>query len=158
MEKIKTPEEILNLYLQLAYIDIREQIPHKYETHLVAAMLEYGRQQYAIGNEHGRTYYSRKAQSAQKLNFDTIEKVVCEYFEIEPSEVQAKTRKREIVIPRQICHQLSAKNKVGSLSEIGFRFGRKDHSTVLHSIRTVKDLIKTDKIFRAQYEELVSKF
>lgn len=155
MEKIKTPEEILT--------EIENKTSWVLSSDLIMevffpAMQEYGRQQYELGNEHGRTYYSRKAQSAQKLNFDAIEKVVCEYFEIEPAEIQAKTKKREIVIPRQICHQLSAKNNVGSLSEIGFRFGRKDHSTVLHSIRTVKDLIKTDKIFRAKYEELVSKF
>lgn len=155
MKKCNTPEEILS--------EIESKTSWVLSSDLIVevffpAMLEYGRQQYELGNEHGRTYYSRKAQSANKLNFDVVEKVVCDYFEIKPVDIQIKTRKRKIIIPRQLCHHISFENSLGSLAEIGYRFGKKDHATVLHSTRTIKNLRETNRDFRKQYDELISKF
>lgn len=57
------------------------------------------------------------------------------------------TRRRDLVIARQISMLLSKENTRQSLSYIGYHIGRKDHATVLHAIKTVKNLIETkDKV------------
>lgn len=93
-----------------------------------------------------------------KVSFDSIEQSVCEFVKITPEELQFKTRKREVVEGRQICHFLSRENKLGSLREIAFRFGHKDHATVLHSIKTVKELIETNKDYQKKYKSFIESF
>lgn len=94
----------------------------------------------------------------REIPLEYIERVVCDYFGITPEEIEVKKRDRNIVLPRQLCHHFSKEMTKKSLSEIGWRFGRKDHATVLHSTKTINNLRETNKSFRAKYEELVSKF
>lgn len=88
--------------------------------------------------------------------YDSIFKKVCDVYELEPKYVLArnKTRLRDIVEIRQISLTLF-KHKVasGSLKEKGAYF-KKDHATVLHSIKTVKNLRETDRVFREKTAEL----
>jgi chromosomal replication initiator protein len=95
-----------------------------------------------------------------KITFDSIEKAVCAWVDCRPEELQVKTRKREVVEARQICHYLSKNTipKLGSLSKIGERFGNKDHATVLHSIRTVTSLISTDSEYKEKYQTFIESF
>jgi chromosomal replication initiation ATPase DnaA len=92
------------------------------------------------------------------ITLDSIEKSVCDYICITPEELQHKTRKREFVIGRQLCHYLSKKYTKTSLAIIGKRFGNKDHATVLHSNRTISDLIETDKDFQREYLPFLESF
>lgn len=112
---------------------------------------QYGRQQYELGKAH-------KNEPEPGMTFDKIENVICDHFGITPEEIEVKKRDRKVVLPRQLCHYFASQYGIGSLAEIGNRFGRKDHCTVLYSVRTINNLKETDWIFRAQYEELVSKF
>jgi hypothetical protein len=85
---------------------------------------------------------------------EIISTEVCNYFNIHPDMLQSKTRKREIVKPRQTVMYLS-KNLTGySLKEIGKQIGGKDHATVLSSCRTVKNLMETDKYLKSQVEAI----
>ena len=59
-----------------------------------------------------------------------------------------KTRKREIVQARQITMYLAKAFTKNSLKTIGEHFGGRDHTTVIHSCQTVKDLMDTDTVFR----------
>lgn len=96
--------------------------------------------------------------STNEVSYDSIEKSVCEFIGITPEELQIKTRKREVVEGRQICHFLSRNNGLGSLAGIAERFGKKDHATCLHSIKTVKDLLNTDKAYREKYKSFIESF
>ncbi len=84
---------------------------------------------------------------------DIIEKV-CKHFEIEPTTIHTKSRKREVVQVRQIAMYLSKKHTDSSSSKIGQLIGNKDHATVLHACKIVKDQIEVDKTFRADMEEI----
>lgn len=84
---------------------------------------------------------------------DIIEKV-CKHFEIEPIAIHTKSRKREVVQVRQIAMYLSKKHTDSSSSKIGQLIGNKDHATVLHACKIVKDQVEVDKAFRAELEEI----
>lgn len=159
MEKIKTPEEMLMVdSIQHTKIGF-EGAWYLSEKEVINAMLEYGRQQYAKGQEAGRFYYNRSEVSLKrKVTFDQIEKAVCNFFNVSPEDIEKKKRDRKVVFPRQVCHHLATRFGIASDSEIGYRFGRKDRTTVMHSVKTIKNLLDTDKVFRLQYEELLSKF
>jgi len=96
--------------------------------------------------------------SDDELTFDSLESKVCEFIRISPGVLQLKSRKREIVWGRQILHYIAKNKNMGSLSEIGFRFGNKDHATVLHSNRTVEALLETDKVFIKEYKSFIESF
>ncbi len=72
---------------------------------------------------------------------DKIIKEVCRYFELTPEAIKVRTRKREIVNTRQYSMYFLKLNTGLSLKSIGTHFGEKpyDHTSVLHSIRTIND-------------------
>lgn len=89
-----------------------------------------------------------------EVNIDYIQKSVCEYYQITLDDIKGKSRKKEVVIPRQVGIYLSKNYTTLSLKTIGLYFGGRDHSTVIHSIETVEDMMVTDKKFKAQMLEL----
>jgi len=92
-----------------------------------------------------------------EVSIPGIIKVVSSHFNLEPEVLQAKNRKREIVQARQIAMFFSKKMTNYSLSAIGAEIGGKDHATVLHSYKTVKNLIETDKNFKSHIIEIGKK-
>jgi hypothetical protein len=95
--------------------------------------------------------------SSKEITIDTIQKMVCEYFDVPYDKLLQKTRKREIVQARQITMYLAKAFTKNSLKTIGEHFGGRDHTTVIHSCQTVKDLMDTDGIFRENVLELQQK-
>jgi chromosomal replication initiator protein len=95
--------------------------------------------------------------SSKEITIDTIQKMVCDFYEIPYDKLQAKTRKREIVQARQISMFLAKQFTKNSLKNIGDHFGGRDHTTVIHSCQTVKDLMDTDVMIREQVKELQQK-
>jgi chromosomal replication initiator protein len=92
-----------------------------------------------------------------EVSIDYIQKVVCDYFELEMEMLKSKTRKRNVVQARQIAMYFAKNMTKSSLSSIGAHCGGKDHATVLHACRTVNNLIETDKKFKASVQELQKK-
>lgn len=84
---------------------------------------------------------------------DIIQKV-CSHYEIEDSAIHTKTRKREVVQVRQVAMYLAKKHTDSSSSKIGQLIGNKDHATVLHACKIVKDQVEVDKAFKANIEEI----
>ena len=80
---------------------------------------------------------------------------VCKTFKVEPNVIldSGRCRKRDFVIVKQVTMTLFKLRTNLSLTAIGNYFER-DHATTLHSIKTVKNLIDTDRIFREQTSEL----
>ena len=92
-----------------------------------------------------------------EMSLDFIEQNVADYYNIETEAIQSKSRKREIVQARQITMYFAKQLTKNSLSSIGAQIGGKDHATVLHACKTVKNLIETDKKFNKQVEEIRKK-
>ncbi|GAB6393789.1 MAG: chromosomal replication initiator protein DnaA [Bacteroidales bacterium] len=90
----------------------------------------------------------------KQISIQTIEEEVCRYFNLERSVIQTCSRKREIVQARQITMYLSKKYTNHSFSHIGKMIGKKDHATVLHACKTIKDQIEINKTFRSSLEEI----
>jgi chromosomal replication initiator protein len=95
--------------------------------------------------------------SSKEITIDNIQKMVCEYFDVAYERLQQKTRKREIVQARQITMYLAKAFTKNSLKTIGEHFGGRDHTTVIHSCQTVKDLMDTDSVFKENVMELTQK-
>ena len=91
--------------------------------------------------------------TAREVSIDYIQKVVCDYFDLNIELLKSKTRKREVVQARQIAMFFSKKLTKSSLANIGAHCGGKDHATVLHACKTVNNLMETDKTFRGYIDE-----
>ncbi|MEI6852827.1 MAG: chromosomal replication initiator protein DnaA [Bacteroidota bacterium] len=95
--------------------------------------------------------------NSREISIDYIQKVVCDYFDINIDMLNSKTRKREIVQARQLSMFFAKRMTKASLASIGLHCGNKDHATVLHACRTVNNLIETDKQFKTYVDELEKK-
>ncbi|NVO04007.1 MAG: chromosomal replication initiator protein DnaA [Bacteroidetes bacterium] len=95
--------------------------------------------------------------TSREISIDYIQKVVCDYFNIEMEAINSKTRKRDIVQARQLAMFFSKRMTKSSLATIGLQCGNKDHATVLHACRTVNNLIETDKQFKSYVDEIEKK-
>lgn len=95
--------------------------------------------------------------SSKEITIDTIQKMVCDFFNVPYDKLLQKTRKREIVQARQITMYLAKSFTKNSLKTIGEHFGGRDHITVIHSCQTVKDLMDTDSLFKENVLELHQK-
>lgn len=88
------------------------------------------------------------------ITVDGIIDTVCKHFGIDTSVIHTKSRKREVVQVRQIAMYLAKKHTDSSSSKIGQLIGGKDHATVLHAFKIVKEQCEVDKNFRADVESL----
>jgi chromosomal replication initiator protein len=78
------------------------------------------------------------------VNIDCIQKKVAEHFDIRLADMTSKRRPENIAFPRQIAMFLSRQMTESSLNTIGEAFGGRDHGTVLHACRLVKDRMEVD--------------
>lgn len=78
------------------------------------------------------------------INIETIQKKVAEHFDIRLADMTSKRRPENIAFPRQVAMFLSRQMTASSLSTIGEAFGGRDHGTVLHACRLVKDRMEVD--------------
>lgn len=90
----------------------------------------------------------------KKLTVDSISEVVCKHFNIKTELLQTTSRKREIVQARQVAMYLSKLHTELSLAQIGAIIGKKNHATVLHACKAVKDQLEVDKSFRDDLDEI----
>ena len=91
------------------------------------------------------------------VSVDFIQKTVAESFKIDPEVMKGKVKKREIVIPRQVAMYFCKRYTQLTLALIGENFGGRDHSTVIHALESVEDMMKTDANFKATVDELGKK-
>jgi chromosomal replication initiator protein len=82
------------------------------------------------------------------VSIDTSQKRVAEHFDIRLADMTSKRRPENIAFPRQIAMYLSRQLTESSLNTIGEAFGGRDHGTVLHACRLVKDRMQVDSQVR----------
>jgi chromosomal replication initiator protein len=92
-----------------------------------------------------------------EMSIEYLQKVVTEHFNIPLESIKSKTRKKEIVIARQVAMYLAKQYTKHSLKSIGQYCGGRDHSTVIHAIQAVDDMLHTEHQFKASFEEIKRK-
>ena len=82
--------------------------------------------------------------SENKVTIDLIQSTVCKFFKISKNEMLSSRRSRYLVRPRQTAIYLTKILTSRSLPEIGREFSNRDHTTIIHSVKTIEKLIKED--------------
>lgn len=96
-------------------------------------------------------------ESRAVVNIDTIQKIVATEYDIRLADMTSKRRPENIAFPRQVAMFLSRHLTESSLSAIGEAFGGRDHGTVLHACRLVKDRMEVDPAIRQRVGMLEKK-
>lgn len=97
---------------------------------------------------------SIKKIERKKITAEVIEQVVCNYYNISADLIQSSSRKRQIVQARQVAMFLTKNYTEMSLAQIGSVIGKKNHATVLHAYKTVKEQMEVDRTFREEVAEI----
>ena len=92
---------------------------------------------------------------AQAITIPNIQKTVADYYQLRLTDLLSKKRSRSIARPRQMAMTLAKELTEHSLPEIGDAFGGRDHTTVLHACRTIRELRETDGKLRQDWDKLV---
>jgi len=90
----------------------------------------------------------------KQITLENIKKIIAEYYKIRVSDLLSKRRSRSITRPRQIAMTLAKELTNHSLPEIGDAFGGRDHTTVLHACRKIKELRLQEKRIEEDYNNL----
>lgn len=90
------------------------------------------------------------------VSIDNITKTVCTVLNVDENKLRDKTRKKEIVLARQLAMYFSKELTKSSLKTIGLHFGGRDHSTVIHSCNSIEGMLKEDVSIKKLVENLKS--
>jgi len=95
--------------------------------------------------------------SENKVTIDLIQTTVCQFFKISKNEMLSARRSRYLVRPRQTAIYLTKLLTSKSLPEIGRSFSNRDHTTVIHSVKTIERLRQEDKDLNSNIDNLKNK-
>ncbi len=91
----------------------------------------------------------------KQVSIDNIQRIVAEYYKIKISDILSKRRSRSVARPRQMAMALSKELTNHSLPEIGEAYGGRDHTTVLHACRKIKELREADSEIAEDWKNLL---
>ncbi|MFT5085643.1 MAG: chromosomal replication initiator protein [Lentisphaeria bacterium] len=89
------------------------------------------------------------------VSIDNIQRIVAEYYKIKISDLHSKRRSRSVARPRQVAMYLAKDLTHHSLPEIGEVFGGRDHTTVLHACRKIKELLESNADMKEDVKNLL---
>lgn len=95
-----------------------------------------------------------RVREIRRVRIEDILKLVSKHFKVPRNDLLSSRRSRDVVRPRQIAMYLAKSLTSRSLPEIGRRFGGRDHTTVLHSVRKVEQMMKDDGELQQEIELL----
>ena len=109
-----------------------------------------------IGMDLAREMLGAQVQAPRnnQVTLQVIIDAVTNFYNVKLQDLQSRRRHKSITEPRQICMWLARKNTRFSLEEIGGYFGGRDHTTVMHSIKTVDNRSENDSTYAAQVKQL----
>jgi chromosomal replication initiator protein len=93
----------------------------------------------------------------RRITVDEIQKTVAEHFQLKQADLLSDRRNRAVARPRQIAMYLCKQHTTRSYPDIGRRFGGRDHTTVLHGVRKVGELMTQDDQVARDVEALTRK-
>ena len=91
----------------------------------------------------------------KQVSLDNIKRKAAEYYKIKVADLMSKRRNRSVARPRQVAMALAKELTQHSLPEIGDAFGGRDHTTVLHACRKIKELRDTNSDISEDYQNLL---
>ena len=97
-------------------------------------------------------------QPRQEVTITKIIDTVVDYYGVKLSDLQSKRRQKSIAFPRQVCMYLARKHTRYSLEEIGGYFGGRDHTTVMHAVRTIEKQAGDNEQLRDVLDSLTDRF
>jgi chromosomal replication initiator protein len=109
----------------------------------------------ALIDEILTNFISRK--EVKELSVEEIREQVASYFKITVDDINSRSRKRNIVQARQIVMHLAKELTNFSLAAIGSVLGNRNHATVLYALKSVKNLVDTDHLFKSDLERIKEK-
>ena len=89
------------------------------------------------------------------ITIEQIQRKVSDFFGVTVSDLKAKTRTKAVALPRQIAMYLARDLTHASLAEVGRAFGGKDHTTVLHAVEKIKNLLTEDAKLKKSVDGLI---
>ena len=92
---------------------------------------------------------------ARLVTIENIQKTVADYFKVRVADLLSQRRNRSIARPRQVAMMLAKELTHHSLPEIGDAFGGRDHTTVMHACKRIKELQDTEQRMREDYSNLL---
>ena len=91
------------------------------------------------------------------INVEHIQNLVAAHYNLNIQEMLSPRRSRSLARPRQIAMYLSKQHTTNSLPEIGRKFSNRDHTTVIHAVKKIEDLIKKDNEIKQSVLEIKKK-
>jgi len=88
----------------------------------------------------------------RRVTIDEIQRKVAEHFTLKMSDLLSERRARAVARPRQVAMYLCKKLTPRSLPEIGRKFGGRDHTTVMHAVKKIDELMNEDASFKDEVE------
>lgn len=153
LEGIDMPDDVVDYIAQNITSNIREL-----EGALISVLAQSSFNRREIDMDLAHQIVRNFVKNANReISIDSLQKIVADYFRLGVEKLKEKTRKREVVQARQIAMYFAKHYTKSSLKTIGLHFGGRDHSTVIHALHTVDDLMATDKEFRRYVEDIKKK-
>ena len=91
------------------------------------------------------------------ISVESIQKIVASHFNLNLQEMLSPRRSRSLARPRQIAMYLAKQHTTNSLPDIGRKFSNRDHTTVIHAVRKIDELIKKDNEVKQNVSEVKKK-
>lgn len=101
-----------------------------------------------VAKEHLKL--NEELENQKNLTIESITKTVANYYKIPMGDIRGKAKTKEVALPRQVAMFLVSKMLKPTLKDNGQYFSGRDHSTVLHAIKTISDKLKTDGLLAQQ--------
>ena len=153
-EGVEMPDDVINFIAEHIKSNIREM-----EGFLVSLIAQSSLNRKAITIGLARQIAERFVNSSNReITINYIITSVCEEMGTSQEDFFKSTRKRNVVQARQLSMYFAKKYTKASLVVIGEKCGKKDHATVIHALKTIDNLLETDKQFRAMTEKIEQKF
>ena len=95
--------------------------------------------------------------SNNAISIESIQNIVAGYFNLKIDEMLSARRSRSLARPRQIAMYLAKQNTTNSLPEIGRKFSNRDHTTVIHAVKKIEELMKKDNEIKQNVTEIKKK-
>ena len=95
--------------------------------------------------------------SKNAISIESIQNIVANYFNLKIDEMLSARRSRSLARPRQIAMYLAKQNTTNSLPEIGRKFSNRDHTTVIHAVKKIEELMKKDNEIKQNVMEIKKK-
>ena len=149
---LEVPEPVLGLIAEHCRSSVREL-----EGALIKLLAMSSITQRDLTIDLARDVLSTTLPAQQPVTPENIEKAVCDAFGVKLADLQSKSRQRHVTEPRQVAMYLEKTLLDLPYTQIGYRFGGRDHSTVIHSIQKVQELLDAEPSFKARLDSIRAK-